>query len=135
MDTYGMCVDALYESGADLAYVMPSHQFPTGIVMPIGRRLELLKWAAGEPGRYLIEDDYDSEFRYRGKPIPSLQASDQADQVIYIFQSHCPGHTNQLYGAAPSSAGALPGAVSVFFLHSFPNRSVYIECIYPGWRI
>ncbi len=84
MDTYGMCVDALYESGADLAYVMPSHQFPTGIVMPIGRRLELLKWAAGEPGRYLIEDDYDSEFRYRGKPIPSLQASDQADQVIYM---------------------------------------------------
>lgn len=84
MDENGMCVDALYECGADLAYVMPSHQFPTGIVMPIGRRLELLKWAAQEEHRYLIEDDYDSEFRYRGKPIPSLQASDRAGKVIYI---------------------------------------------------
>ncbi len=84
MDESGMCVDALHESEADLAYVMPSHQFPTGVVMPIGRRLELLRWAAGEEQRYLIEDDYDSEFRYRGKPIPSLQASDHADKVIYI---------------------------------------------------
>lgn len=84
MDENGMRIDALQESGADLAYVMPSHQFPTGIVMPIGRRLELLRWAAEKEQRYLIEDDYDSEFRYRGKPIPSLQASDQADKVIYI---------------------------------------------------
>ena len=58
--------------------------FPTGIVMPIGRRMELLRWAAQEEHRYLIEDDYDSEFRYRGKPIPSLQASDEAGKVIYI---------------------------------------------------
>ena len=52
--------------------------------MPIGRRLELLKWANEAPGRYLIEDDYDSEFRYKGKPIPSLQASDTQGRVIYI---------------------------------------------------
>lgn len=52
--------------------------------MPIGRRLELLKWANEAPERYLIEDDYDSEFRYRGKPIPSLQASDTQGRVIYI---------------------------------------------------
>ncbi len=84
MDESGMRTDALYKSGADLAYVMPSHQFPTGVVMPIGRRLELLKWASGGENRYLIEDDYDSEFRYRGKPIPSLQASDKSDKVIYI---------------------------------------------------
>ncbi len=84
MDRNGISVDALERSGADLAYVMPSHQFPTGIVMPIGRRLELLRWAAGQEGRYLIEDDYDSEFRYRGKPIPSLQASDRMGKVIYI---------------------------------------------------
>lgn len=84
MDENGMCVDALRESGAELAYVMPAHQFPTGIVMPIGRRLELLKWAAEAEERYLIEDDYDSEFRYRGKPIPSLQASDKNGKVIYI---------------------------------------------------
>lgn len=84
MDKYGMRPDALYESGADLAYVMPSHQFPTGTVMPIGRRMELLKWAAEKPGRYLIEDDYDSEFRYKGKPIPALQSSDGHGRVIYI---------------------------------------------------
>jgi len=84
MDESGMRADALEESGADLAYVMPSHQFPTGVVMPIGRRLELLRWAARQRQRYLIEDDYDSEFRYRGKPIPSLQASDGAGKVIYL---------------------------------------------------
>lgn len=84
VDGNGMSVEKLRESGARLAYVMPSHQYPTGIVMPIGRRLELLKWAVEKPDRYLIEDDYDSEFRYRGKPIPSLQASDGIGKVIYM---------------------------------------------------
>ena len=56
----------------------------TGAVMTIGRRAELLRWAEREPDRYLIEDDYDSEFRYRGKPIPSLQSSDEKGKVIYI---------------------------------------------------
>lgn len=84
MDEAGMRVEQLDRYSCSLAYVMPSHQFPTGTVMPITRRLELLRWAAGAPDRYLIEDDYDSEFRYRGKPIPSLQASDQDGKVIYI---------------------------------------------------
>lgn len=84
VDGSGMNVEKLRESRARLAYVMPSHQYPTGIVMPIGRRIELLKWAMEKPDRYLIEDDYDSEFRYRGKPIPSLQASDSVGKVIYM---------------------------------------------------
>ncbi len=84
VDASGMQVEALKKSGADVAYVMPSHQYPLGIVMPIKRRLELLKWAAEKPQRYLIEDDYDSEFRYRGKPIPALQGADQEGKVIYI---------------------------------------------------
>ena len=63
---------------------MPSHQFPMGTVMPIGRRLELLKWAAGSGERYLIEDDYDSEFRFHGKPIPALQSIDEQGKVIYL---------------------------------------------------
>lgn len=63
---------------------MPSHQYPTGRMMPIGRRTELLNWAAREKERYIIEDDYDSEFRYRGKPVPSLQASDAAGKVVYM---------------------------------------------------
>ena len=84
MDQSGMDVSQLEETNADIAYVMPSHQYPTGIVMPIGRRLELLRWAAKSPNRYVIEDDYDSEFRYKGKPIPSLQSTDRGDNVIYI---------------------------------------------------
>ena len=84
MDKSGLSVDRLEKSGADIAYVMPSHQYPTGIVMPIKRRMELLAWAAAREGRYVIEDDYDSEFRYRGKPIPCLQGSDPSDHVIYI---------------------------------------------------
>lgn len=84
MDENGIRVDALRGTDAQVAYVMPSHQYPTGVAMPIGRRLELLKWAAEEEGRYLIEDDYDSEFRYKGKPLPSLQASDTNGRVVYI---------------------------------------------------
>lgn len=84
MDQAGMTVAGLRQSDVTAAYVMPSHQYPTGVLMPIGRRLELLKWANEAPGRYLIEDDYDSEFRYRGKPIPALQASDTQGRVIYI---------------------------------------------------
>ena len=84
MDANGMEPELLTRSGANVAYVMPSHQYPTGAVMTIGRRAELLRWAEREPDRYLIEDDYDSEFRYRGKPIPSLQSSDEKGKVIYI---------------------------------------------------
>lgn len=84
IDDKGIRADQLEDSGAKLAYVMPSRQYPTGISMPIGRRMELLRWADREEDRYLIEDDYDSEFRYKGKPLPSLQASDGRGRVIYI---------------------------------------------------
>ena len=84
MDDKGMRADKLFKLPVRAAYVMPSHQYPTGAVMTIGRRAELLRWAEKEPDRYLIEDDYDSEFRYRGKPIPSLQSSDKRGKVIYI---------------------------------------------------
>lgn len=83
-DGGGIRIEKLKEAGVSAVYVMPSHQFPTGTVMPIGRRLELLKWAYEKEERYIIEDDYDSEFRYKGKPIPSLQASDKMEKVIYI---------------------------------------------------
>lgn len=68
----------------DVVYIMPSHQFPLGTVMPLKQRLELLKWALEKEERYLIEDDHDSEYRYRGKPIPSLQSMDHFEKVIYI---------------------------------------------------
>ena len=84
MDGKGMRVEGLEESGAEIAFVMPSHQYPLGTVMPIRRRMELLKWADAGAERYIIEDDYDSEFRYKGKPIPALQGYDRNGRVIYI---------------------------------------------------
>ena len=84
MDEQGMSVSQLKSTGANIAYVMPSHQYPIGMIMPIKRRMELLKWASEKEGRYIIEDDYDSEFRYKGKPIPSLQGSDTKGNVIYL---------------------------------------------------
>lgn len=98
MDKHGMDVKLLREAGCpkgpmeadgdrlgpDTAYIMPSHQHPMGIVMPVKRRQELLAWAYEREGRYLIEDDYDSEFRYKGKPIPALQGMDRGGRVIYI---------------------------------------------------
>ena len=84
VDASGMRVDELTASGADVAYVMPSHQYPLGIVMPIKRRLELLKWAAEKEDRYLIEDDYDSEFRYASRPIPALGELDRTGRVVYV---------------------------------------------------
>lgn len=83
-DDLGMEPVGLERSGADVAYVMPSHQYPTGAVMPVGRRQDILRWAKAEPERYLIEDDYDSEFRYKGKPIPALQGMDKTGKVIYL---------------------------------------------------
>lgn len=84
MDESGMRVDQLSGTDAQIAYVMPSHQYPLGIVMPVKRRMQLLAWATASPKRYIIEDDYDSEFRYKGKPIPALQGYDRNDRVIYI---------------------------------------------------
>ncbi|MBE5943756.1 MAG: PLP-dependent aminotransferase family protein [Lachnospiraceae bacterium] len=84
LDNSGIDVYALEKSGADILHISPSHHFPTGIVTPISRRYELLSWAAKSQDRYIIEDDYDSEFRLLGKPIPSLQSIDALDKVIYM---------------------------------------------------
>lgn len=67
---------------AKLAYVTPGHQFPLGITMSLSRRLQLLEWAH-KSGALILEDDYDSEYRYSGRPLPSLQGLDRAGQVIY----------------------------------------------------
>lgn len=82
VDGEGMRADALKAAGAQVAYLTPSHQFPTGVVMPVGRRLELLRWANQEGGM-IIEDDYDSEFRFDGRPLPCMQGLDEAGRVVY----------------------------------------------------
>ena len=84
MDEQGISVDELLRQEADIAHISPTHHFPTGITMPITRRYELLSWAREEQGRYIVEDDYDSEFRLNGKPIPTLQSIDVDEKVIYM---------------------------------------------------
>ncbi len=84
MDQDGIVINELKQSGADIVHISPTHHFPTGITMPIARRAELLAWANEKEGRYIIEDDYDSEFRLKGKPIPPLQSIDCGEKVIYM---------------------------------------------------
>lgn len=84
MDDKGIIIDELRKTDADIAHVSPTHHFPTGITMPIDRRYELLVWANERDGRYIIEDDYDSEFRINGKPIPPLLSIDASEKVIYM---------------------------------------------------
>lgn len=84
LDCDGVDISSLRESGADILHISPSHHFPTGIVTPISRRYELLSWAAESERHYIIEDDYDSEFRLGGKPVPSLRSIDVTDKVIYM---------------------------------------------------
>lgn len=79
----GISVHDIEGRSAKLAYITPSHQFPTGCIMPFSEREHLLKWAINKDA-FIIEDDYDGEFRYTGKPIPSLQSLDEYDRVIYI---------------------------------------------------
>lgn len=83
LDGEGVNLGELLDAGADVLHLMPSHQYPTGLVTSIARRYALLSWAAEQPGRYLIEDDFDCEFRLAGKPIPALASIDAAQSVIY----------------------------------------------------
>jgi GntR family transcriptional regulator/MocR family aminotransferase len=70
-------------SDARLVYVSPSHQYPLGVTMSLQRRLSLLEWASRR-GAWILEDDYDSEYRYTGRPVSALQGLDQEGRVIYI---------------------------------------------------
>lgn len=84
MDEQGVIPEDVKALKTDILHITPSHHFPTGIVMPVSRRYELLSWAAQDKNRYIIEDDYDCEFRLFGKPIPTLQSIDVMEKVIYI---------------------------------------------------
>ena len=85
IDSGGLRLEELEKSGANLCYVTASHHFPTGVTMPAGRRAQLLRWAAQSPGRYILEDDYDAEFRFDMRPLPSLQGmAGQGGPVVYL---------------------------------------------------
>lgn len=119
MDGAGVPVSALEEKGVDVVHISPSHHFPTGIVMPVSRRYELLGWAAKKEGRYIIEDDYDSEFRLTGRPVPSLQSIDVQEKVIYMNT-----FTKTLSSTVRISYMVLPGHLA----ERFAQRLAFYSC-------
>ena len=84
LDEKGLSLEMLEDSGADIAHISPNHHYPTGITMPLDRRYEILSWAAGKEDRYILEDDYDSEFRVSRNPFPTLYTLDGSGSVIYM---------------------------------------------------
>ncbi len=83
LDEGGLSYEALCRTDASVVHVSPAHHFPTGIVMPIARRQQLLSWADRKNG-FIIEDDYDSELRFSGRPIPTIFQIDMKSRVIYM---------------------------------------------------
>ncbi|MBX3706000.1 MAG: PLP-dependent aminotransferase family protein [Pseudomonadales bacterium] len=84
LDGEGLCVDLLDRSGAQAVHVTPAHQFPVGTVMSAGRRRALLDWAAERRGRLVVEDDYDSEYRFDGPALEPLKALDADGRVLLV---------------------------------------------------
>ena len=83
MDESGADISQVYDE-ADVFHITPSHHFPLGTVMPVSRRMEILNMVYSSEGKYIIEDDYDSEFRFSAKPLPAMQSMDTKGRVIYI---------------------------------------------------
>ena len=80
----GVSIPQLQQSDASVVYITASHQFPMGVTMPAVQRSQMLHWAGSAPDRYIIEDDYDCEFRYGAHPIPAMQSMDRNGRVVYI---------------------------------------------------
>ena len=122
LDDEGVDLSTLQKSGTDVLHLMPSHQYPTGIVMPVSRRSELLQWAADKEERYIIEDDYDSELRLSGQPIPTLQGMDVSDNIIYMntFTKTLCSTVRISYMILPEKLiDAILSAVVLLFLYGF----------------
>ena len=105
----GIDISKLPTNIGSAVYVSPSNQFPTGAVMPVGRRYELLDWAVRNRS-FIIEDDYDSELRYFGKPVPALKGLDESNCVVYLGS-----FSSTLFPAAKISYMVLPGQMAEIF--------------------
>lgn len=119
MDEEGILLDAQNLTVPDIIQISPSHHFPTGIVTSVSRRYGLLQWANESTSRYIIEDDYDSEFRLQGKPIPSLFSMDTTDRVIYFNT-----FTKSLASTIRVSYMVLPKSL----LHLYYSRLGFYAC-------
>ena len=122
LDAQGVLPQTLEQ--AQVLHVSPSHHFPTGIVTPLSRRTELLCWAQ-EADRYIIEDDYDSEFRFHSRPVPSLQSLDRAGRVIYMNT-----FSKTLASSIRISYMVLPEAL----MEQFRQRLGFYSCTVPSFE-
>lgn len=143
LDEQGLVVGDLEKQGVNVACVTPSHQFPTGLIMPIARRQALLNWVNGADNRYIIEDDYDSEFKYQGRPIPSLKARDKAlseGRIIYmgsfsksispalrVSYMVLPDRLLQVYKDKMQYFGCPVGTVSQKILQKFIEKGYFVK--------
>lgn len=105
----GIRIEKLPANIPSAVYVSPSNQFPTGSVMPVGKRYQLLEWALKNDS-YILEDDYDSELRYFGKPVPALQGLDKNHRVVYLGS-----FSSTLFPAVKISYMVLPPAMVEIF--------------------
>ena len=110
---------------AQVLHISPSHHFPTGLVTPLARRQELLAWAKEAPGRYIIEDDYDSEFRFDAHPMPTLQSMDGGQRVIYMNT-----FSKTLAPSIRVSYMVLPGEL----MAEFRQRLGFYSCTVPSFQ-
>ncbi|HBL84993.1 MAG: GntR family transcriptional regulator [Clostridiales bacterium GWF2_38_85] len=125
LDEQGLSVNKLRKTKANVVHVTPSHQFPLGIIMPISRRISLLNWASESSDRYILEDDYDSEFRFAGHPIPALQGLDFLGKVIYIN-----AFTKSLAPSLRISYIVLPPQL----LEVYQKRFMFYSCTVPNFE-
>ena len=109
VESDGIKIEKLPANIPTAVYVSPSNQFPTGSIMPVGKRYRLLEWAK-ENNSFILEDDYDSELRYFGKPVPALQGLDRDSRVVYLGS-----FSSTLFPAVKISYMVLPKEMTPIF--------------------
>ena len=123
LDGFGVSPDGLKD--AQILHFSPSHHFPSGLVTGVGRRMELLEWAAAQPNRFIIEDDYDSEFRFDAHPMPTMKSLDRDGNVIYMNT-----FSKTLAPSIRISYLALPPAL----MEAFRERLGFYSCTVPSFE-
>ncbi|MDD7536787.1 MAG: PLP-dependent aminotransferase family protein, partial [Bullifex sp.] len=127
LDEKGLSAELLCSSGADVAHISPNHHFPTGITMPLERRYELLAWAAAKETRFIIEDDYDSEFRVSKSPVPTMYSLDGSGSVIYMntFSKSLASTIRISYMVLPETLGDTFRRELSFYASTVPSFEQY----------
>ena len=123
MDSFGVSVESL--DGAQVLHISPSHHFPSGLVTPLHRRRQLIDWALAGEDRYIIEDDYDSEFRFDAHPMPTMASLDTGGRVIYMNT-----FSKTLASSIRISYMVLPPAL----MAEFQRRLGFYSCTVPSFE-